>query len=242
MRERGLSSLAAAGQTAAEGQFDEARFRESLTNNLAAGRFRLVIVLDAIPAELPRLVSYLEGVSENLAIDLVAVSSYKVGGELVLVPHRVEPERRPAEIAAKSAAGTATIDEAGSGAVQRVLDGEEEISRRSEGQRLLAWAKDLEVRCIAPLMSAQGQRMTTLRIYSPGGMSLACLSLDRSGAKRGVYRSVFARRAPLALDALEQAVSPVAVGQGTNVAPSPEVLQIISQAYEEAAQHPAVAE
>jgi hypothetical protein len=238
LRKRGLSSLAAAGQAALQGQFDEALFRESLTKNLAEGRFRLVIVLDAIPAELPRLVSYLEGIAENLLIDLVAVSSYEVGGELVLVPHRVEPERRPAEIAATSAAGTATIDEAGSEAFARALEGEEDQSKKSEAQRLVAWARDLELRHLATLMSVQGRQTVTLRIYVPGDLSLACIYRDRLGTHLSVFRTVFARRAPLALDALDQATAPKTVGHGTNVDASDEILAIVAQAYEEAAQPP----
>ena len=44
------------------------------------GRFRLVLVLDEAPAELVRLVGYLESMSGGLlSIDLIAVSVYQLG-------------------------------------------------------------------------------------------------------------------------------------------------------------------
>lgn len=229
LRKRGLTSLAAAGLAAGQPPFDEARFRESLTKNLADGRFRLVLVLDAIPPELPRLVSYLEGIAENLLIDLIAVSGYEVGGEQVLVPQRVEPERRPVEIAAKSAAASSTIDEPGANAFERVLEGAADLPGRAAAQRLVAWARGLEQRHLATLMSVQGQQMATLRIYIPGDMSLACLYRDKTGVHLEVFRSVFTRRAPLAPNALDRAMSPKMIGQGTNVEPSDQILEVIAR-------------
>ena len=77
--------------------FDDERFTSGLSDSLAAGRFRLVLVLDDAPAELVRLVGYLELIAPELSIDLVTVSAYDVEGTRVLVPQRIEPERATAE-------------------------------------------------------------------------------------------------------------------------------------------------
>ncbi len=236
LRRRDFTSLAAAGRTAAQGQFDESQFREAVSNNLAEGRFRLVLVLDAVPPELPRLVSYLEGIAPNLLIDLVAIGGYSVAGELVVVPHRVEPERRPAEIAATSAAGSATIDEEGADAFRRAVEAAGTPASREAGARLIGWARALEDRKAARLVSVQGRAMQTLRIYIPGDMSLACLFLDGSGPHLAVYRSVFARRAPRTLRELDALLEPGRVGQGTSVDPRDDVLHLVGGAYDEAAQ------
>ncbi len=236
LRRRDFTSLAAAGRAAAQGQFDETRFREAVAKNLSEGRLRLVLVLDAIPRELPRLVSYLEGIAPNLLIDLVAVGSYSVAGELVVVPHRVEPERRPAEIAATSAAGGATIDEDGADAFQRAVEADGTPASREAGARLISWARALESRRVARLVSVQSSAMHTLRIYVPGDMSLACLFLDGTGPHLSLYRSVFARRAPRTLGELDALLEPSRVGQGTNADARDDVLSLVGRGYDEAGQ------
>jgi hypothetical protein len=53
-----------------ERSLDTEVFDQGLAESLADGRFRIVIVLDAAPAELGRLVGYLEAVTDKLLIDL----------------------------------------------------------------------------------------------------------------------------------------------------------------------------
>jgi hypothetical protein len=90
LRVRGSETLAtavaAADQTGA--------FAAGLEDSLSQGRVRLVLVLDAAPEERSRLVGYLGAVSETLLIDLITVTSDAVAGSTVLVPPRIEPERR----------------------------------------------------------------------------------------------------------------------------------------------------
>jgi hypothetical protein len=105
LRRRGYESLLAA--VAGEDQersLDADAFDQGLTESLAEGRFRVVIVLDAAPAELVRLVGYLEAVTDKLLVDLVTVTAYDVNGARVLVPQRVEPERWRPEAAPAAAA------------------------------------------------------------------------------------------------------------------------------------------
>ncbi len=54
-------------------------------------------MLDEAPEELVRLVNYLETISGQLVIDLIALSAYTVNGSQILVPQRVEAERQRAE-------------------------------------------------------------------------------------------------------------------------------------------------
>jgi hypothetical protein len=94
LRERGHERLAdAVIKSDQEGLFDENSFREGLDQSLAHGHFRLVVVLDDAPAELVRLVGYLESVTDGLLIDLVTVASFDVAGSTVIVPQRVDPEQ-----------------------------------------------------------------------------------------------------------------------------------------------------
>src|SRR5215207_968593 len=93
LRDRGYESVQdAVASNDQEGSFDPAVFSEGLTECLMKGHFRLVLVLDEAPQELVTLVGYLESVTEELSIDLIAVSAYDVGDSRVLVPQRVDAE------------------------------------------------------------------------------------------------------------------------------------------------------
>ena len=94
LRERGYDSLAGAiAANDQEGSLDSEEFSSALAENLASGAFRLVLVLDAAPSELVRLVGYLEAVGGQLVIDLVTVTAYNVDGTRIMVPQRVDPGR-----------------------------------------------------------------------------------------------------------------------------------------------------
>ena len=99
LRDRGYADLV--GAVAANdqmGSFDATSFSEGLAASLSEGRFRLVLVLDDAPEELVRLIGYLEVVTaDRLLIDLVTVASYRIGDSEVIVPQRVEAERRLVE-------------------------------------------------------------------------------------------------------------------------------------------------
>jgi hypothetical protein len=74
LRDRGYESLqAAVASNDQEGSFDPTAFSEGLAECLSQGHFRLVLVLDEAPQELVTLVGYLEFVTEELLIDLIAV-------------------------------------------------------------------------------------------------------------------------------------------------------------------------
>jgi hypothetical protein len=81
-------------QNTQDGSVQAETFLPALDQSLATGGFRLVLVLDEAPAELVRLVGYLETVAPELTIDLVTVSKYSVEGAAVLVPPCARPSRR----------------------------------------------------------------------------------------------------------------------------------------------------
>ena len=93
LRQFGHESLVDAVASVREDAFDADEFTEALDEHLSEGRFRLVFVLDSVPAELMTLVAYLEHVTDKLVIDLVAVNSFDVSGTSVVLPQRVTPER-----------------------------------------------------------------------------------------------------------------------------------------------------
>jgi hypothetical protein len=100
LQRRGYESLiAAVAGDDQERSLDAEAFDHGVATSLAEGRFRVVMILDAVPAELVRLVGYLETVTDKLLIDLVTVSAYDVNDSRILVPQRVEPERWRADAA-----------------------------------------------------------------------------------------------------------------------------------------------
>ena len=104
LKQRGYETLPSAVESNdQEGSFDLGDFAKGLSDCLAQGRFRIVLVLDDAPEELVRLVGYLGAVTEGrLLIDLITVSIYRIGDSEVIVPQRVESERRPVEVPDKT--------------------------------------------------------------------------------------------------------------------------------------------
>jgi hypothetical protein len=115
LRRRGYDSLLAAVEgDDQERSLDTDAFDHGLAESLSEGRFRVVIVLDAAPAELVRLVGYLEAVTDKLLIDLVTVTAYDVNGARVLVPSASNPNacapKRPRPRRQRARPGTRLLD------------------------------------------------------------------------------------------------------------------------------------
>lgn len=85
-------------------------------------------MLDEAPAELIRLVGYLETMTSGLVIDLIAVSAYEVNGTRIMVPQRVEAERQTREAVPKAAAPR-------SGEVVYVAGGQGLLTRSGQPRR-----------------------------------------------------------------------------------------------------------
>jgi hypothetical protein len=237
LRQRGHESAGAAVEADDQsGGFELDGFKESLAAHLGTGRFRLVFVLDDAPEELVNLVGYLAAVTPELIIDLVTVAQYDVGGSFILVPQRVEPERR----AADSIVSSPVNKEEHGDLVRGGMDFADAIEaapnqHQALGQKLFEWASALEREGLAVLSTYHGKSQMTLLPRLPvANVGLVTVGLDRSGAYLQFWRSVFERRAPEALSQVD-ALAPVKVGQG-NMARvvSDQLLNSILDAYHEA--------
>lgn len=239
-----------------EGSFDPDMFASGLAESLTEGRFRLVIVLDTAPAELVRLVGYLEAMTSGLIIDLVTVSAYSVNGSQVLVPQRIEGERSAAA-PAKSFTAPAAPEDAGARAMPAqtkaqqpqgfAIEGAEDfvagIEQAPDAQRptlrkLADWAIALERQGLVKLWTYHGLngRLTLLPYLIVDNSGLVTIYSDKG--KAGVYlqfwRTVFERRAPQSIPVVEATIGK-SIGQGTTSgAISDELLRALTEAYQRA--------
>ena len=238
LRDRGYESLqGAVAPNDQEGFFDPTTFSEGLAECLSQGHSRLVLVLDEAPQELVTLVGYLESVTEELLIYLIAVSAYEVGGSQVLVPQRVDAERPTAE--------TFPPKQPPPRPEGRLVEGSDDFAEAIEQstrehrpglRRLCEWAVSLESEGLVHLSTYHGvaHRWTLLprlRTESAGLLTI----WNEGGACLQFWRSVFERRAPEALLRVER-IAPVQIGQGnTTREVSEELLEALTDAYREAA-------
>lgn len=234
LHDHGFGRLDEAMEAAVQdGSFDPVEFDAGLRGCLQDGRFRLVLVLDSAPPELVRLVGYLEALG-SLVIDLVTVSSYTVGGEKVMVPQRVDPERVEAEAQPLAPTKAKGVTTKGSAAFAALVETTQE-PKRSVAMRLLQWARELESKGHAHLVSyVAPSGFATLLPYVVGE-DVGLVSIYSDGSVQ-VWRSVFERRAPGSIASVEAAIAPVPLGQGRSVKePATEVLAAWTAAYAEAA-------
>jgi hypothetical protein len=238
LRDRGYADIAGAiAANDQEGSFDATTFAEGLSGSLAQGRFRL----DDAPEELVRLIAFLEAVTaERLLIDLVTVASYQIGGSEVIVPQRVEAERRLMEPrqAAPGPIGT------NGRAVEGVEDFDDSIAavreeQRPALQRLRDWAVALQRGGLVRLQSyhMKGQnRLSLLPRLPDDKVGLVTIYNYNGMPSLQVWRGVFERRTPKNLAKIEGLVAPETLGQGTTVRNiTDQLLGALTDAYREAA-------
>ncbi len=232
LERRNFTSLASASASAGAASFDAATFQEAMTDNLREGRFRLVLVLDTVPPELLRLVGYLEGRSDGLVIDLITVSEYVSGGEHLLVPQRLEPERRPADV---PEAHLGELAMTSGGDLFLKLTETLPESERALTQRLVTWANGLAAEGVAVVQTARGATQDMLRVYIPGGSCLVVAFRNGQHVSLAGWRTVFEKRAPKAMRALEHGSKPITLTAGGYIPVDEDVLAIIAAGYREAA-------
>jgi hypothetical protein len=212
-------------------------FRGGLARSLADGSFRLVIVLDSVPDELVQVVGYLQSVTDKIDIDLVTLAAYEVGGSQVLVPQRIEPARRVRVMS------DAQVSARQSGALHpgstefRTVIGDIPAPRRDMLTRLADWADSLTDEGLVKLATFHGKSgiTTLLPRLAADDAGLVSISCDaRSRAYMHFWRSVFERRAPSSIPAVEAAIG-TELKQGNSVHEfPPSLLDILSNAYREA--------
>jgi hypothetical protein len=241
LEKNGFSSVRdAVEQSMDSGGFEDEVFIQGLEESLASGSFRLVVVLDEAPDELIALAGYLEGVTQGISIDLITVSPYRVGGEEVLVPVRVDPDHEATGASASQPSGSAKPKSATTARVAGSERWEQGISRAGAGdqpklRRLLDWARSLESRGLAELHTQVGIGRDVLLVWIPGGRAGLVSIWNDHGAYVSLWRSVFVRRAWNSIETVER-LTGKSIGQGSTLPePSAEVLDVLSAAYEEAA-------
>lgn len=232
------TSIAGAVQRSDQsGQFDAQVFNDNLAETLAAGAFRLVLVLDEAPSELVQLVGYLESISSGVVLDLMTVSAYEVGADQILVPQRVDPDYEPAPMAVPALRRPAT-------ATKREVDGSEAFEqaverapteRRKALLGLLEWARALEAEKLATLRTYFGEEREILLVWVRGEKAGLVSIWNDGGAYISLWRSVFVRLAWEHIAPVEALIGK-SIGQGNTIAdPPPEVLEAIGAAYRDAA-------
>jgi hypothetical protein len=215
---------------------DPAAFKDELARSLAEGSFRLVIVLDSAPDELVQVVGYLQSVTDKIDIDLVTVAAYEVGTSQALVPQRIEPDRRVPELSDAQVDARQSRGLSPGSAEFRAAIVEAPATSRDLLARLADWADTLERDGLVKLESFRGKKgITTLlpRLASDGS-GLVSIAADAKSAYMQFWRSVFERRAPRSIAAVEAALgTELKQGNSTHAVSQP-LLNALSQAYEEA--------
>jgi hypothetical protein len=241
LHDRGYADLASAVRDNDQtGSFDAEVFDKGLAASLDGGRFRLVLVLDDGPDELLRLIAYLEAITaDRLLIDLVTVASYRIGDSEVVVPQRVDAERRLVELPAK---GPPLVSSDG-----RLVEGVEEFDmsitaaredQRPQLQRLRDWAVGLHREGLVTLQTFQGRvsnRRNLLPRLSDERVGLVTIYNSGGTPSLQLFRKVLERRAPKTLPTIERLVAPQSLGQGTlakNI--TDELLEALAEAHREA--------
>lgn len=203
LRERGGDTVLSVVQAADQQHAVEPQsFAEGLARSLATGDFRPVIVLDAAPDELVQIVGYLQLLTDKIDVDIVTVSAYEVGDARVLVPQRVDPGRRVAELSeAEALARQANAARPGSDDFRAVV-ASCPPDQRDLLNRLTDWAEQLDNERLIKLETYRGKAgITTLLPRLLGDdVGLVTIYADRGQGYLQFWRTVFERRAPSAAE------------------------------------------
>jgi hypothetical protein len=238
----GRSLLDVVRETAQDEVVDAEDFRVNLHAALQSGSFRLVLVLDQVPQELIKLVGYLEAVTQDLVIDLVAVSSYDIAGRRVVVPQRVEPDRLPRADLALSVTGGKSRSPVGELVAgldafrQRALTAP--ADHRQTLEKLVRWAERISEARLAEVGTYFGKRgevvlLPRLLPERSGLASMYCWPDGKPSVQ--LWRSVFERRAPESMARVTSATEGIEIGQGAMVSVITEqLLDALFDAYVEA--------
>lgn len=223
---------------------DPAAFHDGISQSLADGSFRLVIVLDSAPDELIQVVGYLQMVTDKIDIDLVTVTAYEVGSSRVLVPQRIEPARRAREMSDAAVNARQSGTQAyGSYDFRSAID-QAPPEFRDDLARLTDWAESLETQGLARLATRSGTSgITTLKpLLHSGGVALVTIACDVKSSYMQFWRSVFERRAPEAIPAVEAALGATITQGNATRAFTEGLLTALTDAYRQAHANPEIEE
>ncbi len=223
------------------GSVDPGSFITSLQESLNTGSFRLVFVLDDVPAELERIVAYLETVTvPQLTIDLITLRTYEINEALVALPQRVSPGFQSSGPnvgpgGSRSAVSDGVLSN-GSGAFRASIASSAEQDR-AVFEQLIAWAEKLaELPNVRLLTNSYPDTINLLPAVKPANASLAYIANYKSKPSLYAYRSVIDRVAPDSIESIERAVG-TSIGQGTRLPIERNILNALESAYREASGH-----
>lgn len=201
-----------------------------------------MLVLDEASSELERIIAYLDSVTvQNLTIDLITINVYEVNGVQVTLPQRVSPDISATAVSAaaplrKPVASRAVRSDGPDAFIESVADVTGEA--REIFNELIKWVRQLAKLPKVHLytdISAQGVFITMAPRIEPENVTLILVRNASGDPLLLVRRSAFERLTPNTMARVEQAISPVKLGQGTVVKDiSPEVMRAITTAYQEA--------
>ena len=220
--------------------FDEGAFYENLGKHLAAGSFRIVIVLDDAPPQLVSLIGYLDlFTTKDLSLDLVTVSAYDIKDEHFLIPQRIDPEHaiqpEPAtETTVHSRPSRRATATKGSAPFRKFVAQSASPDHRTNGQRIADWADGLENEGICRVYSKEGGGWSRIRLHLlDENKTFAHFESDGQGA--WLYPTVIQRRAPAMLDRIRELTVTGVPGNKGGAPATPELLDALADAYREAA-------
>jgi len=217
-----------------EGAVEASRFEAALDASLVEGAFRIVIVVDAAPAELAEIAGYLELVADRLVVDLIAVRLYDVDGSKVLVPQRVEPGGGAHGAKQKGAERDRDKGRLVDGSTDfRALINEAPAEHQPMLETLCSWAEQMEGQGLVRLQTFHGkaERTVLLPRFQPENVGLTTIWMEKSGGSLSFWRSVFERRAPDHIESVEAALGRP-LGQGNTTRDiTPELLEALTSAH-----------
>lgn len=218
-----------------EESLSQTDFDASLEAHLAAGSFRIVLVLDDAPQELVNLVGYLEAVTEGLSLDLITVHSFAIGDQRIAVPSRIDPGHRsePPVSRPVRAAAQGSLQPGVGPFRERIADASER--HRGVLTTLADWVENLpaDANVVAETYFGVLGDVVLLPRYRDEKVGLVSLWRYPDGTPAiSFWRSVFERRAPAFIGAVEQLIAPKSIGQGSQTKDiSEELLAVLREAY-----------
>ena len=241
LRKSGHERLADAVAEAEGSHFNRDEFYAKLAAHLDRGSFRLVIVLDDAPAQLVRLMGYLESITaDDISVDLVKVSAYQINDDRILIPQRIDPERETETLGAAGAAdsgpssgSSGTIWTKGPGRFHEMNEGLDKQTA-AHGHILASWAETLETEGICRVYSVEsGEGWPNLRLHlNNERKTFAHFWPHADGIGAWIYRTVTERRAPQSWPRIQEITG---VTKGTGGAEATEELRdALAEAYREA--------
>ena len=224
-----------------EGAVDPDSFRNSLQEYLNTGRFRLVFVLDEVPAELEWLVAYLDTVTvQELTIDLITLRTYEINGTRVVLPQRVSPGLRTRSPyvgpgSSKSAVSKGVLSDGPDAFRASIANATKED--RAVFEQLISWAEKLaELPNVRLLTNSYPDTINLLPAVKLANASLAYIANYKNKPSIYAFRSVIDRVAPHSIESIEIAIG-TSIGQGTRLPIEPQILDALESAYREASGH-----